>query len=176
MWRSRRKSQVNIGQVGRHRRRIIDSASVRRAYDDDQRTLRVGRSPLTPSGVVYSVFKNKMPNQDPRCWWAQLLRSSTFKNCAAPCATKLPPCIAVVKIEAALILHMLSIAILLGYLLHLIVCLQLTIIHGSGPFRKNDHLPRVCRRPPTVPYASFSLTSPCPLAQVSSSYASHTPP
>lgn len=72
MWSSRRKSQVNIGQVGRHGRRIIDSASVRRAYDDDQRPLGVGpgvvrgRSPLTPSGVVYSVFKNKTPKSRPK--------------------------------------------------------------------------------------------------------------
>lgn len=73
MWLSRRKSQVNIGQVGRHERRIIDSASVRRAYDDDQRPLGVGpgvvrgRSPLTPSGVVYSVFKKiKTPKSRPR--------------------------------------------------------------------------------------------------------------
>lgn len=136
MWSSQRKSQINIGQVGRHQRRIIDSASVRRAYDDDQRPLGAGpgvvrgRSPLTPSGVVYSVFKNKTPKSRTRVLEGPTSPTATIQNCTAPCATQLPFCSksdkvpAVTKTEVAvLVLYVIFITILLGYLLHVLVCL-----------------------------------------------------
>lgn len=136
MWSSQRKSQINIGQVGRHQRRIIDSASVRRAYDDDQRPLGAGpgvvrgRSPLTPSGVVYSVFKNKTPKLRTRVLEGPTSPTATNQNCTASRATQLPfygkldKLPAVINTEVAvLMLYVIFITTLVGYLLHVPVCL-----------------------------------------------------
>lgn len=87
MWSSQRKSRVNIGQVGRHQRRIIDSASVRRAYDDDQRPLGLAQMLFVWAlashslGELYILFlKIKRRNQEEECWRARLLQPPQFKT------------------------------------------------------------------------------------------------